>query len=127
VLAETAGGGQQLADRAAWEARVAAGRAERVRYVVAGWRGASGRLWAPNTLVQVRDAFLGLDRTLLISAVTLSLGSEGSRAELECAPPDAFAREPAAPKPTRRREPATGLFSVRTGERLATEQELLAR
>jgi prophage tail gpP-like protein len=134
VLAETAGGGQQLADRAAWEARVAAGRSARVRYVVAGWRGTSGRLWQPNTLVEVRDRFLGLERQLLIASVTLSLGREGSRAELECAPPDAFAREPEAPKPRRgeprRGGPETGLFdqnSDGTRTRRATQEEFLAR
>lgn len=129
VLAETAGGGQQLADRTAWEARVAAGRSQRVRYVVAGWRGASGRLWQPNTLVEVQDAYLGLNRRLLIAGVTLSLGREGSRAELDCAPPDAFAREPEKKRVGARREPETGLFAVGDAgrTRIASEQEFLAR
>jgi prophage tail gpP-like protein len=95
LLAEAAGDGPSLQERADWEVQVARGRGRRVVYTVPGWRGATGRLWAPNTLVEVTDAELGLERAeLLVVEVDLSCDDQGTVARLEVAPADAFARLP---------------------------------
>jgi prophage tail gpP-like protein len=98
LLAEAAGDGPSLQERADWEVQVARGKGRRVRYTVPGWRGATGRLWEPNTLVEVTDAELGLDRAeLLVVEVELSCGADGTKARLELAPADAYARLPEGP------------------------------
>jgi prophage tail gpP-like protein len=74
--------------------RVAAGKSRRVRYTVPGWRGSSGNLWLPNTKVWVEDAFLELERELLISNVVFSLTEQGTVTELQVAPVDAYALLP---------------------------------
>jgi prophage tail gpP-like protein len=65
-----------------------------VRYTVPGWRGSSGNLWMPNTKVWVEDAFLELERELLISNVVFSLTEQGTVTELQVAPADAYALLP---------------------------------
>lgn len=93
--AAAAPGAPDFQTRADWEVRTAAARSRRVTYTVPGWRGPSGRLWRINTLVPVRDAYLGLDRTMLVAGVAFRLDSDqGSRTELEMAPPEAFLRLP---------------------------------
>jgi prophage tail gpP-like protein len=94
ILAEAQGEGVTFQDRAAHEVRVAAGKSRRVRYTVPGWRGSSGNLWLPNTKVWVEDAFLELERELLISNVTFSLTEQGTVTELQVAPVDAYALLP---------------------------------
>jgi prophage tail gpP-like protein len=128
IIAENAGAGAQLAERAAWEARVAAGRAERVRYTVPGWRGASGALWQPNTRVEVRDPWVGLERELLIAGVAFELGPQGSRTVLDCAPADAFVLLPEPPKRGAGDGGPTGLFVIEEGgrrRRIGSEAEVL--
>lgn len=94
ILAEAQGEGVTFQDRATHEVRVAAGKSRRVRYTVPGWRGSSGALWRPNTKVWVEDAFLELERELLISNVTFSLTDQGTVTELQVAPVDAYALLP---------------------------------
>lgn len=91
ILAEGAAGPAALQVRADWEVRVAAGRSAELTYTLPGWRGASGAIWKPNTIVRVEDRRLDIDREMLISAVKLILdGQRGSRSELTLVPPDAF-------------------------------------
>jgi hypothetical protein len=94
ILAEAQGDGVTFQDRATHEVRVAAGKSRRVRYTVPGWRGSSGNLWMPNTKVWVEDAFLELERELLISNVVFSLTDQGTVTELQVAPVDAYALLP---------------------------------
>lgn len=99
VVIESQGDGVTLGDLARWEMQVAAGRSRRVTYRVQGWRDGS-RLWRPNTLVRVSDAYLDFDDDLLVVGVTLSIDATSRRTELECAPPSAFAlMKQAAVKP----------------------------
>lgn len=93
LLAESAGDGRTLADRAAWALRVASGRSRRVIYTVQGWR-CGGELWRPNALVSVSDRWMEVDGELLIVSVELTLDASGSLAQLELAPPDAYALQP---------------------------------
>ncbi|PZW46848.1 prophage tail gpP-like protein [Humitalea rosea] len=98
IIAEAAGDGPTFQQRAEWAVRVAAGKARRVEYTVPGWRGGTGKLWAPNTRVQVADAFLDIEEELLIASVNFVLGDQGSTTVLECTLPDAYALIAEAPK-----------------------------
>lgn len=100
LIAEAAGEGLSLQRRAEWEVLTAAARSRRLTYTVPGWRGRSGRLWQPNTLVRVQDAFLDLDAELLIVSVNWVLDQGGTVSELEVAPKDAFEVLP-EPEPRR--------------------------
>jgi prophage tail gpP-like protein len=102
LIAEAAGPGGSFQRRAEWEVLFAAARSRRLTYTVPGWRGASGRLWQPNTLVRVEDAFLGLAQELLIVSVLRILGPEGTLTEIELAPKDAFEVLPQPEKPAGR-------------------------
>lgn len=75
--------------RAEWEVSVRFGRSRRITYTTPGWSHAGG-LWTPNTLVPVRDAYLGLDCDLLLAEVVLLLDGQGARAELTLCPAEAF-------------------------------------
>lgn len=90
LLAEAAGEGGTFQRRADWEVMICAAKSRRLTYRVPGWRGRSGRLWRPNTMVRVKDAFLELDRELLIVSVAWTLDDGGTVAELEVAPREAF-------------------------------------
>lgn len=93
LLAESTGDGRTLADRAAWAMRVNNGRSRTVVYEVQGWRCAGG-LWRPNAMLGVSDRWMEVDGELLIVAVDFVLDERGTLAQLELAPPDAYAIEP---------------------------------
>jgi len=67
--------------RAAWQRTVIAAKAQSIVYTVNGWM-AKGKLWQPNALVPVRDAFMGINETRLISQVDFYLDEGGERTEL---------------------------------------------
>lgn len=90
VLAEYNGNTAQMQERAKWEAAVRLGRATRAMVTVQGWRHGAG-LWLPNRLVRLTDDWLGVDRDLLIAAVSCLYDEGGSRCELELVRPEAFA------------------------------------
>jgi len=90
IVSEQAGNGISLADRAAWEVRVARGRSRTVTYPVAGWRDDGGVLWRPNTVVRVTDDYLDIDFDMLIVATTFNLTTAGTRTELQLALTDAY-------------------------------------
>ncbi len=83
--------------RAELEARMRWAKGRGVTYTVGAWRHEQG-VWRPGDLVQVRDAYLGLDEQMLISDVQLIESSEGRTAELRVAPPAAFEPVP-VPEP----------------------------
>jgi len=122
LIAEAAAtpGAPDFRARAEWEVRTAAARSRRITYTVPGWRGPGGALWAVNTLVPLTDAFLGLAaRRMLVVAVTFRLDDEqGSRTEIDLAPPEAFERLP-EPEPASGpgRAPMPGLYREEPGTR----------
>lgn len=76
--------------RAQFEQRTRRGRGQSVSYTLQGWRDDQGQLWKINTLVHVRDPWLGIDGERLISDVRY-LESEGGReCELTLKPLSAF-------------------------------------
>ena len=81
IMAEDQASSAGCKDRAQWQRTVAAARGQQIVYTVNGWK-AAGALWQPNTLVDVNDAFLGIDETRLISQVDFTLDEQGERTEL---------------------------------------------
>lgn len=90
ILSETQGDATALRKRAVFEAALRRGRARQWVYELTGWRVDSWTLWEDNTLVTVRDDFMGLDDLLLIISVELSLSEEGFRARITVAPPEGY-------------------------------------
>jgi prophage tail gpP-like protein len=93
LTAEDAADGVTLQQRAQWEARVRAGRSQRIDVTVQGWRQKpGGRLWQPNERVT-----LELPRStaeLLVATVHHSLSERGSQTQLSLVPPDTYLPEP---------------------------------
>ncbi|WP_446750870.1 phage baseplate assembly protein, partial [Stutzerimonas nitrititolerans] len=89
VVCDTPADSRDCAARAELEARMRWAKGRGVTYTVSGWRHEQG-IWRPGDLVPVRDAYLGLDEPLLVSAVQLIDGLDGRRAEIRVVPPAAF-------------------------------------
>ena len=93
IVAEQALDGAEAQERIEWEAVVRAARSRRVRAAVQGWREtpeSDSPLWSPGRLVRIVDPWLGLDREMLVSGTTQSIGEEGTVTELELYPETAF-------------------------------------
>lgn len=76
--------------RAKWEATVRAARALTYTAVVSGWEHADG-LWEPNSLVQVYDRVLRVDRELLVREVDYILDPlNGQISQLGLVPVEAY-------------------------------------
>jgi prophage tail gpP-like protein len=89
---ETSG---KLKTRAVWERNIRAGRGQRLKYVVDGWRDNSGALWEPNTLVRIKDERFRCDMTLLLVSVRYTKNLvDGTNAELEFADQITMTSEP---------------------------------
>lgn len=95
VVCDTPADGGDCSARAELEARMRWAQGRGVTYTVSGWKHEQG-VWRPGDLVPVRDAYLGLDESLLVSAVQLIDGLDGRRAELRLVPPAAFEPIPIA-------------------------------
>jgi prophage tail gpP-like protein len=89
VVCDTPADSGDCTARAELEARMRWAKGRGVTYTVGGWKHEQG-VWRPGDLVPVRDAYLGLDEKLLVSAVQLIEGLAGRRAELRVVPPAAF-------------------------------------
>lgn len=90
----SADSGGDIADcrtRAEWQRNVHFGRSQSVVYTITGWRQTdAGRLWIPNELVPVKDAWSGIDKELLIVETRLRLSEEGRTTEIRVMPREAF-------------------------------------
>ena len=80
--------------RADYEAGIRKAKSGEIRYRVVGWRQADGTLWKPNTTVQVIDANMGVNTSLLISSCQYSLDDSGLFCDLTVIPPEAFLTDP---------------------------------
>lgn len=89
IQSEGEGGKADLERRATWERGVRMGRSVELRYTLPMWSHDDG-LWEPNTLVAVDDDWLGVKGEFLVESVELSLGDEGTRAELSLVDPLAY-------------------------------------
>ena len=68
----------------------AIGNADKLSYEVQGWRQSDGSLWQVNQLVRVDDEYFNLHQDLLVSRVSMSIGSGGTTTEIDVISPDAF-------------------------------------
>jgi|CXWL01.1.fsa_nt_gi prophage tail gpP-like protein len=90
IIADDLADGATLKRRALWEANVRSGKAAQIAITLQGWSHPGG-LWAPNTVVHVRDPWLRVDADLLIKGVTLALDDTGGTVtELAVTLPQAF-------------------------------------
>lgn len=88
-----------LGKRAVWERNVRAGRSLRYRCDVLDWMDANGKLWEPNRLVHVRDAWARVDTDLLLAAVDYTLTPNERYAALDLVDRVAYDPEPRAFRP----------------------------
>jgi prophage tail gpP-like protein len=82
--------------RADWEARIRAARAETVSITVLGWTQPRGGLWPLNARVKVKVPGIGVAGEMLIAQVEHSLSDAGETTQFRLVRPDAFTPEPAA-------------------------------
>ena len=68
----------------------AIGNADKLSYEVQGWRQSDGSLWRVNQLVRIDDEYFNVHQDLLVSRVSMSIGSGGTTTELDVIAPDAF-------------------------------------
>lgn len=79
-----------LTRRAVWECNTRAGKSQRLSYTLVGsWSNEQG-IWQPNTIVDVKDSYLGLETEMLIAGVDLIADDRGIRTELDLAGPAAY-------------------------------------
>lgn len=90
VVSDTPDVAATLRERVQWEANVRAARSLRVDAEVVGWRDHRGDLWRPNTSVHVVAPALGIDESLLVSAVESTLDERGTKTKLELVRAGAF-------------------------------------
>lgn len=79
-----------MQDQAEWRMRSTRAGAAMHVYSVVGLRAANGALWLPNQLVYVHDQFLGIERDMLIGAVTWVAGQDGYRTRISVVETDAY-------------------------------------
>ncbi|RSU46348.1 phage baseplate assembly protein [Sphingomonas sp. S-NIH.Pt15_0812] len=98
VLEQSALGQELTIRKARWETARRAGRALAVEVTIDSWRDTAGRLWLPNTLVDVD--LPGAKASLCIAEVQFIRNSEeGTIARLYLLPPEAFQPEPISLSP----------------------------
>ncbi|MGN7832667.1 phage baseplate assembly protein [Pseudoxanthomonas sp. 22568] len=88
--------------RAKWEATVRAARGLTIECTVQGWKHAGG-VWRKNTLAQVYDEVLRIDRELLIRDVEYLLDEGGQRCQMVLTPREAYSM---IEMPAKRKAPA---------------------
>lgn len=92
ISADSSGDIADCRTRAEWQRNVHFGRSRGSVYTVSQWRQTpGGRLWTPNEMVSVKDAWCGLDTDLLIVETRIRMdGSNGSTTEIRVMPREAF-------------------------------------
>lgn len=90
IIAEDQATIASLKKRAEWEANVRAARSQTVTIMLPGWYDPAGTIWAPRSRVQVVSQRLGIDLVMLVVAVELSRGEDGTITRLTLQPPEAW-------------------------------------
>lgn len=85
--------------RAQWEANRRFGRSRVARVHVVGWRDGQGKLWTPNTIVNVQLPTAKVKEDRIISEVTWLRGEEGTQSLLTLMPAKALSVQPFTIKP----------------------------
>ncbi len=87
----TQSGASSVQAQAEWALRVARGMSQQAQYTVKGWS-ANGELWKPNALVSVQDAYVGINKDMLIASVQYRADNHGMTTTLGLAGRTAFDR-----------------------------------
>ena len=98
-------------DEALWHMRQARGRSETHETEVLDWRApaGTGALWKPNQMASVDDAFLGVNRDMLISGVTYIFDDRGARTGITVKSPETHdLKDTGARRKNRRRRSGGG-------------------
>lgn len=90
VIADKLNDLKSTQERADYERNVRYAKSQQFQYSVQGWKYDEANLWPINSLVAVKDDFLGLDADLLITGVDLLLNDSGTRTELTLMPREGF-------------------------------------
>ncbi len=77
-------------DQADWRMRSTKAQATARVYTVPGYRGVDGDMWLPNALVYVNDLYAGIDRDMLIGAVTYVDAPDGEVTRISVVERDAY-------------------------------------
>lgn len=72
------------------ERNVRWGRSQRCTYTVRGWRNSDNKLWLPNTMVQVEDAYADIHDLRIVSGVRLICDDQGKYAQITVVPRETF-------------------------------------
>lgn len=102
IITDAGTGGQVLAQaRATWEASRRRGRGQVLRVTVDSWRDSAGKLWTPNSLVDIDSATAKFPKGSVgtIGEATYIRDEQGTRCELVLMPPSAFLPEPVLLQP----------------------------
>jgi prophage tail gpP-like protein len=82
---------QTATNRAAYEAKLRAAKAQEARYTLAGWRQQDGSLWTHNQTVRVDDDWIGIHADWLVTQTNFTLSDQtGMIVELVVLPADAL-------------------------------------
>lgn len=96
ILSDAVTTNNDCTNRAAWEARVRAGKSRSVTYEVQGFTQSNGKPWPINALVRVNDPYLGITEKMLIHSVEFVYdGSTGSVTRLGVIHKEAYSLMPA--------------------------------
>lgn len=87
----TQSGASSVQAQAEWALRVARGMSQQAEYTVLGWD-VQGAMWKPNALVAVTDAYLGINKDMLIASVEFQADNHGMTTTLGLAGRTAFDR-----------------------------------
>lgn len=108
-------------DEADWRMRTARAKGEQLTYTVHGFD-VGGKLWRVNEMTAVDDAFMGINRDMLISKVTMREDDGGEITTLTVTSPEAFDKGTTGSRrknaPSRSASTSSGKALDRTAETL---------
>jgi len=90
IFTETKCDSGRCLERAKWEMNKRAGGSRSLEYEVQGWTQSNGKIWPLNAMVQVKDNILGVNETLLISALSFTVNESGTVTRMKVVHPDTF-------------------------------------
>ena len=88
-MAESQTENARLSQRATWERNTRRAKAKKLSYSLPGWQ-CGESIWDINTLVDVSDPLVGIQDTLLVAAVELTLDDHGTRSTVELVSPATY-------------------------------------
>jgi prophage tail gpP-like protein len=93
LTAETPASEGNNLTRAQWERNIRKYRGNSYSCSVAGYTNQSGEVWGPGDLVYVQDDFAGVNDHMRINSVNFTLGSDGSKSNIDLVSPVMYTLE----------------------------------